>query len=150
MNDSSRGFNRDNNRGKGLRTEIRLALTAMLSDDSTEIAGYDCVLLMTKDSSNAPMSAVVEGEAVKLTLHGNRPNPFNPTTRISFTLPNATHVRIDIFNLLGQKIETLVDKQMQAGKHAVVWNALHQASGVYFYRVQSDDFVETRRMILMK
>ena len=83
-------------------------------------------------------------------LDQNYPNPFNPVTQINFALPQASHVTIEIYNIVGQKVTTLVDAQMAAGYHSVSWNAADNASGVYFYRLTADSFVETRKMVLLK
>ncbi len=83
-------------------------------------------------------------------LDQNYPNPFNPVTQINFALPQASHVTIEIYNIVGQKVTTLVDAQMAAGYHSVSWNAANNASGVYFYRLTADSFVETKKMLLLK
>lgn len=91
----------------------------------------------------------------QLTLHQNYPNPFNPTTTISYSLPEATKLRLDIYNLKGQLVKTLVNTEVSAGLHSVVWNGKDMnntavASGVYFYRVSSQNGIQTKRMLLMK
>ena len=83
-------------------------------------------------------------------LSQNYPNPFNPTTEISFSLPSASHVKLEVFNVMGQKVATLVDGQCEAGEHVVQWDGRDAASGVYFYRLQADDFVGTKKMLLLK
>jgi hypothetical protein len=83
-------------------------------------------------------------------LSQNYPNPFNPTTEISFDLPVASHVELSIFNVLGQKVETLVDGEMEAGSHIVTWNADPYSTGVYFYRISANDFTETKKMLMLK
>jgi hypothetical protein len=83
-------------------------------------------------------------------LSQNYPNPFNAATAIKFDLPTGGHVTIDIFNVLGQKIETLADGDFEPGPHSVVWNAGDNASGLYFYRLTSGKQVFTRRMTLVK
>jgi hypothetical protein len=91
----------------------------------------------------------------QLTLHQNYPNPFNPTTTISYSLPEATKMRLDIYNLKGQLVKTLINTEVSAGLHSVVWNGKDMnntavASGVYFYRVSSQNGIQTKRMLLMK
>ena len=81
---------------------------------------------------------------------GNYPNPFNSSTIISLDLPNAGHVNIDIFNMLGQKIETLYDGFMNAGRNEVVWNGSAVSSGLYLYRVTSGERTATRKMLMIK
>ena len=107
-------------------------------------------------------------------LNANFPNPFNPETHISFSVGNAfmrsdtnsphihgggkggeTHIRIDIFNIRGQRITTLVNSLLPSGNHVVVWNGNDEngysvSSGIYFYRLQTKDFEQTRRMLLLK
>jgi len=83
-------------------------------------------------------------------LYQNHPNPFNPTTEISFDLPAAYHVKLEIFNSIGQKVTNLVDRYLEAGEHTVIWNSTEAASGVYIYRLEAGDFVATRKMVLLK
>jgi hypothetical protein len=78
------------------------------------------------------------------------PNPFNPAATIEFSIPNEENVKLEIFNILGQKIEDLVDSRLPAGNHAAVWNAENYPSGVYFYKLTAGDFTESRRMTLLK
>ena len=85
----------------------------------------------------------------------NYPNPFNPETVIHYDLPVRGRVDISVFNMMGQKVATLVDGEMDAGSHSVVWNAKDSngenlASGVYLYRMETDGFVQTRKLILMR
>jgi hypothetical protein len=86
----------------------------------------------------------------KFALHQNHPNPFNPATEISFDLPVAKHVLINIYNITGQKVTTLADGYFEAGSHSVTWDGTRNASGVYFYRIQAGEFTETRKMTLLK
>ncbi|MGB6032921.1 MAG: T9SS type A sorting domain-containing protein, partial [Bacteroidota bacterium] len=83
-------------------------------------------------------------------LAQNYPNPFNPETSISYALPVDTRVTLSVFNALGQEVANLVDGEMLAGVHSVKWNASGLASGVYFYRIAAEGFVETKRLILTK
>jgi hypothetical protein len=88
-------------------------------------------------------------------LYQNYPNPFNPTTTIQYDLKQTTDVTIKIFNMLGQEVRTLVNSRQEAGQKEVVWDGLNNArarvaSGIYIYRIQAGDFVQARKMILMK
>lgn len=83
-------------------------------------------------------------------LHQNYPNPFNPNTTIRFALAKASDVQLTIYNVLGQKVATLVDGRMNPGIYAVQFEASQFASGVYFYRIDAGDFVTQRRMLLLK
>lgn len=84
------------------------------------------------------------------TVSQNTPNPFNPSTSINFTLAKAGKVTVEIFNVSGQKVETLVNSTMNAGAHSVNWNASRQSAGIYFYTVKSDNASKTMKMTLLK
>ncbi|ARA94154.1 hypothetical protein AWN76_013995 [Rhodothermaceae bacterium RA] len=83
-------------------------------------------------------------------LHQNYPNPFNPTTMLRFDLPEATHATLAVYNLLGQRVATLVDGLMRAGQHEVQFDASGLPSGTYLYVLRTANHVETRRMVLVK
>lgn len=80
----------------------------------------------------------------------NFPNPFNPVTNIEFFLPNTGHVKIKVYDLIGQEVTTLLDEEKLSGYHRITFNASNLSSGIYFYRIQAGSFVETKKMILMK
>ncbi len=83
-------------------------------------------------------------------LEQNYPNPFNPLTTIAYRLPQRGRVRLDIYNLLGERVATLVDAMQEAGAWQLHWDARRFASGSYYYRLQVNDFVQTRKMVLIK
>jgi hypothetical protein len=83
-------------------------------------------------------------------LSQNYPNPFNPTTKIQFSIPQSSRVVIKVFDILGNEIETLVNEEKSIGTYKIYWNAANLPSGVYFYRLQAGDFVQTKKMILIK
>ena len=83
-------------------------------------------------------------------LSQNYPNPFNATTVIQYNLPSASNVRIDIYDILGRKVETLVQGEQPAGYHQVVWDTEDISSGMYFYRIQAGEYAETRKMVVLK
>jgi len=83
-------------------------------------------------------------------LAQNYPNPFNVSTIIQYNLPVHSNITIDIYDILGRKVKTLVDKQQQAGYHTIDFDASELSSGVYFYRLQAGDYIETKKMILLK
>ncbi len=88
-------------------------------------------------------------------LEDNFPNPFNPTTNITYAIPVSNHVTIKVYNSLGQTVKTLVDQNMSAGTYKVTWdgtnlNGVTVPSGVYFYQMQSSHFNVTKKMLLMK
>ena len=87
---------------------------------------------------------------VEFSLSQNYPNPFNPTTSIAYGLPSAQHVNLTVYNVLGQTVVTLVDGQQEAGNHLVDWEASEHSSGVYFYRLTTEQNTETKKMLLLK
>jgi len=96
-------------------------------------------------------STAVEEEAIAaFAVDQNTPNPFNPTTTIGFTITEAGHVSVDIYNVAGQKVDTLVNDALSAGRHSLVWDASGMSAGVYFYTVKSGDFSKTMKMTLLK
>jgi hypothetical protein len=80
----------------------------------------------------------------------NHPNPFNPTTKISYQIPECSFVAVKVFDALGKEIKTLVNENETAGKHKIEWDAKGLPSGIYFYQLYTADYVETKKMILMK
>ena len=91
----------------------------------------------------------------KLALHENHPNPFNPTTAIGFDLPSQSRVELSVYNMLGERVTTLVDNDLSAGTHRVIWEGRDDhgrevPSGLYLYKLSAEDRVITKKMILMK
>jgi hypothetical protein len=89
------------------------------------------------------------------TLSANYPNPFNPETKIDYFIPSACHVRLDIFNVLGQHVRTLVDEDQFAGEKVVAWDGKNQrgesvTSGIYLYRLEAGEFIQSKKMILIR
>ena len=84
------------------------------------------------------------------TLDRAYPNPFNPVTTLSFTLPVESEVALSIYNLQGREVATLIDANMEAGYHSVVWNADEFSSGMYFVKMISGEFVNTQKLMLIK
>lgn len=108
---------------------------------------------------NAQQTAVGDGNAGNrprsFGLAQNYPNPFNPQTAIAFSLPQATEVRLEVFNLLGRSVATLVEGPMSAGTHTVVWDGRDRSgrtvsSGIYLYRLKAGNYVETKKMLFLK
>jgi hypothetical protein len=95
------------------------------------------------------------GLSVRTALQGNYPNPFNPTTEISFSLQQSGICFLDIYNVKGEKVTTLVEQQLDAGTHTATWNGTDSvgkpvSSGVYFYRMKAGNYTASKKMILMK
>ena len=97
-------------------------------------------------------SSEVEVEVIpdRYELYQNYPNPFNPVTNIKFSLPEAARVKIDIFNIIGEKVRTLIEQNMEAGFHNITFNAENLSSGTYIYRLQTENFTQIKKMLLLK
>jgi hypothetical protein len=116
-------------------------------------SGQLCFPVITLNQNSADNG----GDAIPATfgVSQNYPNPFNPDTRIEFSVARKSHVNISVFNILGQQVATLVDEEYDAGVHEVVWdgandNGSQVASGIYFYKMDTEEFVRTRKMVLMR
>ncbi len=83
-------------------------------------------------------------------LHQNYPNPFNPSTYIRFDIPRESHVRLTVYNMLGQQVATLVDEENTPGTYEVLFDASHLPTGMYMYRLQAGDFVKTKSLLFLK
>ena len=90
------------------------------------------------------------GVPTTFALSQNYPNPFNPTTEIRFSLPAANHVSLKVYNVVGQEVATLINADAPAGYHTVQLDARDLASGLYIYKIEAGDFVQTKKMVLMK
>jgi hypothetical protein len=102
---------------------------------------YDTTVDVEKIENEIPQSFM---------LYQNYPNPFNPTTTIKFALPVDSRVKINVYNTVGQLVETLVEKEMESGYHEVNFDASRLASGVYLYQLQSQDSISVKKMLLIK
>ena len=83
-------------------------------------------------------------------LDQNYPNPFNGTTTISYSIPKSCYVTIEVYDVLGKKISKLVDDGKSAGSYKIEFDGSKYTSGVYFYRMQAGDYIETKKLILLK
>jgi len=108
------------------------------------------------DESDSAAKEVTDGELPEgYALSQNYPNPFNPTTRIDYAIAEAQHVKLEVFNIQGQKVRTLVDRTVSPGSYTVEWDAASDtgnrvASGIYFYRFEAGDNIVTKKMTLLK
>jgi len=130
--------------------EVRVLTLTGMTYDGIPILGQDCVVIRKKGQSK-----LSGGIANGFSLGSNYPNPFNPETDISFSLPERTRVSLFIYNILGEKVKTLVSGDMAAGTHTIHWNGRDEAgnsvaSGIYFYRLKTESFDQTKKMVLMK
>jgi hypothetical protein len=83
-------------------------------------------------------------------LKQNFPNPFNPSTNIEFYLPEAGKIKLEVFNQLGEKVKTIIDERRSAGSHSAEFKADDLSSGIYYYRLTADKFVQTKKMALIR
>ncbi|MGE5458615.1 MAG: T9SS type A sorting domain-containing protein, partial [Methanococcaceae archaeon] len=88
-------------------------------------------------------------------LGQNYPNPFNPSTRISYNITKPGTVKLNVFDVMGRHVKTLVDTNQQSGNYSVIWNGVNDlgqkiSSGIYFYSLSSNEMTETKKMILLK
>jgi flagellar hook assembly protein FlgD len=158
--------------GTGLGYQALAGETAKQKYDTSVISGgtaYDGLLVSNQSAEVAEERAgwfwvgqdsfkgiisskpvAVEEAPADFAVAQNSPNPFNPTTTISFSIANAGNVTVDIYNVAGQKVDTIANEFMGAGSHSVVWDASGFSAGVYFYTVKSGDFAKTMKMTLLK
>ncbi len=122
-------------------------------DDNVSSEKYSYRLKQIDNDGQFEYSSPVQIDLASLStfsLHQNYPNPFNPSTTIQFSLPAALNVKIIIFNLLGQEIQTLVNETKEAGIHEIIFDAQNLNSGVYLYKIEAGSYIQTRKMTLIK
>jgi hypothetical protein len=123
-------------------------------DSEVNAAGTYSYRLKQIDNDGAyEFSKTIEvnfGSPIKFELNQNYPNPFNPSTTISFSLPESGNVILKIYNVIGKEIETLVEGYKEAGIYTVNFNAEELASGMYLYRLSTNGFTETKKLLLLK
>jgi subtilisin family serine protease len=138
-----------------LTSQVQLRFKACdLGDGGLVEAAVDDISIETFTPNTVDV-ADSDGLSIRTQLAQNEPNPFNPVTKIRFSLANPAHTRVQIYDSAGRLVRTLVDEPMIAGAHTVVWNGLDDAgrstgSGVYFYRLNAGDFSQSRRMTIVK
>lgn len=116
---------------------------------------YHLAAVLTDGSEVRSYPLEVKTDMAPMALYANYPNPFNPTTRISFSLPDERDVVLEVFDINGRHVRTLVDRKITGGVHHVDWDGCdsarrHVASGVYFYRIKAGDFTRARKMVLLR
>jgi hypothetical protein len=121
-----------NSDSSSTKTELLLSLLNFLTDTSS---------LILQQPSGLPLT---------YTLHQNFPNPFNPATTIRFDLPQAGEVELMIYDILGREVQTLVSGELVSGIHEFTWNASSVSSGIYFYRLSSEQGIRTRKLVVIK
>jgi hypothetical protein len=109
----------------------------------------DVWLIKTDSNGNLETSTIV-GLPKTYTLLQPYPNPFNPTTTIEFSIPQTEFVTVKVYNIVGNEITTLINDELSIGNHSIQWDGSHQPSGIYFVKIESSSFVQTRKMVLLK
>jgi hypothetical protein len=125
------------------------AINVDLSEINTNIPPFTIPGLVMKIDDVTSVEETFE-LAEKFEILQNYPNPFNPSTTIKFSLPFSGYATLKIYNALGEEVAVLLDKELTTGTYKVEWNATGLPSGVYFYRLQADSFIETKKMLLLK
>jgi len=136
--------------GSGSTTEIR---NYSYSDNSVTSGSYSYRLKQIDYNGDFEYSNEVYVDvtpSMDYALQQNYPNPFNPSTKIRFTIPEASIVNLTVFNAIGEQVKTLVNNYYDAGSHEVIFNASNLTSGIYFVRMESGSFVSTRKITLLK
>lgn len=132
-------------------TDAYTATLRITSSDTTRsVFTVPITLNFTSLGAPTPSAEGKTGLPTEFALAQNYPNPFNPTTVIAYQLPTASDVKLELFDVLGRKISTLVNAKQSAGYYAYALNASGLATGIYFYRLQAGNFVQTRKMLLVK
>lgn len=122
-----------------------------LSSVPVQVDYYSANVYLFGDSTDVSVDDYNLDEPVtEYNLMQNFPNPFNPTTTIKFALPEKSRVKLDVYNILGEKVGTLVNAEFDRGNHSVEFNAASMASGIYFYTISAGDYVSVKKMMLLK
>jgi len=137
--------------GEGIVASVRMR--SLIQDERPDISLVDIIVANRVNRFNRLKD--VRQVPSDFELSQNYPNPFNPETKIKFQLPIASKVILKVYNMLGQEVRTLVDSDMRAGYHSVVWDGrndmgIQVASGVYIYRIKAAKYVTSRKMVLLK
>jgi hypothetical protein len=136
--------------GQGVFDSRDVAISPSGATSYVTFAALNTVLFLQTGSVtgvNEKNEASVPGP---FSLSQNYPNPFNPSTTIEFALPREEHVTLKVYNLVGTEVATLVNRKFPAGKHKAEWNGQNFPSGVYFYRLEAGDFMQTRKLTLVR
>ncbi|QQS35299.1 MAG: T9SS type A sorting domain-containing protein [Ignavibacteriales bacterium] len=137
--------------GNGTTTETK---SYSFTDDRSKDGLVSYRLKQIDFNGDYSYSSIIEVDVkivpVEFALHQNFPNPFNPSTTINFEVPKSSLVNISVYNTIGEKVSTIVNETLEAGRHSRVFDASELSTGIYFYRLTSDNIVFTKKMLLVK
>jgi hypothetical protein len=128
----------------------RPGYTSALTNVTVGTANIDTLNFILDTTSIIGIQNISSEVPKEFLLGQNYPNPFNPVTKIEFALTKESYVKLRVFNILGEEVQVLVNENLKAGKYGIVYNAERLPSGVYFYTIAADGFLETKKMILIK
>ena len=136
-------------RAEGLNITIRDMINGELLNEELK-NGEEIRITNNKITSIEVSGRITGGLPVSYELYQNYPNPFNPSTTIKFAIPKESNVNLSIYNVLGELVSTIVNEEMKPGYYEYEFDASQFASGVYLYRIKAGEYVETKKMVLMK
>jgi hypothetical protein len=134
------------NTWKDVANQSQDVQASAITADQASVFSY---LALTPSGATA-IDGERQSRPTAFSLEQNYPNPFNPSTSIQFALPREALVSLEVYNLLGEKIATLVSANLPAGVNTQIWNAAGYPSGVYFYKLSAGSFVQTKRLVLTR
>jgi hypothetical protein len=126
--------------------KAKLAAAKFMLWDGQDLPEMSQMLMDENPEAGDSKESTAEGYV----LEANYPNPFNPSTKIAFTIPKAGHVSLVVYDVLGKEITTLIDSELSAGSHSVVFDGRKLASGMYVYRIRAGSFAQEKTMQLLK
>ena len=131
-----------------LKKGLEIVKESQVSYDLKLIVGDEDFVFNTAE-------AILNDIPEKFSLSQNYPNPFNPVTRMDYTLPKRSRVVISIYNVLGQEVKTIINREQEYGYHSITWDGIdnrgkQMSSGIYFARMNSNSFSQTKKMLLVK
>jgi hypothetical protein len=139
--------------------EVPETLTFEPTEETPDTLYYQCtnhrymggtIVVGSETATDAPSRQQANELPEQFRLEGNYPNPFNPTTKINYQLPRTSDVTLQVYDVLGRQVATLVDRKQQAGSYTVTFDGNQLSSGVYFYRLKTENASKVRKMLLVK
>jgi len=122
-----------------------------INENTGVVAGfYGTILRTTTAGEPIGINKIGSEFPVNYTLSQNYPNPFNPVTNIKFDLPKESFVKLIVYDILGRELESIVNEDLVEGVYEVSWDASNYSSGIYIYKLEVEDFVESKKMVLIK